>query len=46
MPNLLRTEQVPGQDREIRYYDDGTSVAVNMPQGYYTNQSSVIILII
>jgi len=26
MPNLLRTEQVPGQDREIRYYDDGTSV--------------------
>ena len=37
MPNLLRTEQVPGQDREIRYYDDGTSTAVNMPQGYYTN---------
>jgi len=26
MANLLRTEQVPGQDREIRYYDDGTSV--------------------
>ena len=43
MPNLLRTEQVPGQDREIRYYDDGTSVAVNMPQGYYTNQSSGVI---
>ena len=43
MPNLLRTEQVPGQDREIRYYDDGTSTAVNMPQGYYTNQSSGVI---
>jgi hypothetical protein len=43
MANLLRTEQVPGQDREIRYYDDGTSVAVNMPQGYYTNQSSGVI---
>jgi hypothetical protein len=37
MANLLRVEQVPGQDREIRYYDDGTSTAVNMPQGYYTN---------
>ncbi len=37
MPNLLRIEQVPGQDREIRYFDDGTSTAVNMPQGYYTN---------
>jgi len=37
MPNLLRVEQVPGQDREIRYFDDGTSTAVNMPQGYYTN---------
>ena len=43
MPNLLRTEQVPGQDREIRYFDDGTSTAVNMPQGYYTNQSSGVI---
>ena len=37
MANLIRVEQVPGQDREIRYYDDGTSTAVNMPQGYYTN---------
>ena len=43
MANLLRTEQVPGQDREIRYFDDGTSTAVNMPQGYYTNQSSGVI---
>ena len=43
MANLLRVEQVPGQDREIRYFDDGTSVAVNMPQGYYTNQSSGVI---
>jgi len=23
---LIRVEQVPGQDREIRYFDDGTSV--------------------
>ena len=40
---LIRVEQVPGQDREIRYFDDGTSTAVNMPQGYYTNQSSGVI---
>jgi len=40
MANLLRTEQVPGQDREIRYYDDGTSSAVTMPQGYYTGSQN------
>jgi len=34
---LIRVEPVPGQDREIRYFDDGTSSAVNMPQGYYIN---------
>ena len=26
MANLIRVEQVPGEDKEIRYYDDGTSV--------------------
>lgn len=40
MANLIRVEQVPGEDREIRYYDDGTSVAVYMPQGYYTGQTT------
>ena len=34
---LIRVEQVPGEDREIRYYSDNTQEAVNMPQGYYTN---------
>ena len=34
---LIRVEQVPGEDKEIRYYSDNTQEAVNMPQGYYTN---------
>jgi len=25
MANLIRVEQVPGQDREIRYFDAGTT---------------------
>lgn len=36
---LLKTEQVPGEDRELRYYDDGYQEAVYMPKGYYTNKS-------
>jgi len=38
MANLIRVEQVPGEDKEIRYFDDVTSVAVSMPIIFKPNQ--------
>ena len=45
MPKLLRTEQVPGQDREIRYFDDGTSAgSTSIIVGVAINSTSLYIL--